>query len=310
MLGIFSTAIRTFFAKSTEFRTVFTRLTLFTKRYTRGTVFLAFHTKRGSAIRAVITLSAHCIRTIGTNSAIGANFTLTFGTNPTTIAKAFRTIQTDQSAIGTNIGTFSTSAAFLTPVILSYAFAAKITGNAEIVIAFRTMLKTFLTKVITLNASISADASNCTVGTEHTIAAPSVRLGAGNTFTAAHAKLIRTILTSLVAFRANDRTFRTPLSAIAYIFGAIYTGLTVIAEVSISTDTVLADVAASAYLFVRAVCTLFVTIRANCCAFRASVTAIAYIFGAIYTGLTVVAEASFSPRAIFTNVTSRANSLV
>ena len=42
----------------------------------------------------------------------------------------------------------------------------------------------------------------------------------------------------------------------------------------------------------------------------ATASAIANRIRAVFTGLTVVAEASFSPRAIFTNVTSRANSLV
>ena len=78
--------------------------------------------------------------------------------------------------------------------------------------------------------------------------------------------IIRTFAAFFVAFGANTfDTLRAPATADTDKFRAHLTCLAVIAEATVSACTVLADIAASADLFIRTVGTFFVAVRADCC---------------------------------------------
>ncbi len=87
----------------------------------------------------------------------------------------------------------------------------------------------------------------------------------------------------LPAIGTHVGTFRASASAIAYYIRTIFTGLTVVAEASVSADTILADVTSAAYFLVGTVGTFFSAIRTDSRTVRASVSANANV---IYTELT------------------------
>jgi len=131
------------------------------------------------------------------------------------------------------------------------------------------------------------------------------------TDTAVHAKLtVGAFAAVLITFGADLGTLRAASAADTNIFGAHFTGFAIVAEVSISSDAVLANVTTAANLFVCAVRTFFATLRAYRCAVGAAVTASADLLNAVFTLTAFLAVVTFTADAIPADSTSAAKLVI
>jgi len=66
-----------------------------------------------------------------------------------------------------------------------------------------------------------------------------------------------------IAFRAGFGTFRTASAADTYVIRAQFAGFAVVTEISVSADTLFADIASAADFFIGTVRTFFAAVRAD-----------------------------------------------
>lgn len=117
----------------------------------------------------------------------------------------------------------------------------------------------------------------------------------------------------------NHSTLGTAVSVITDVFYAVYTGFTVIAEVSFSANAILTNITSATDFCIRTIGAFFITIRTNRRTFRASGTANTgfYTFSAViafiapaaiaYTVVAHAAAAAEKSRAVFTVFLTFAN---
>ncbi len=98
-------------------------------------------------------------------------------------------------------------------------------------------------------------------------------------------------------------TLGATASAIANRIRAVFTGLTVVTEVSVSADTVLADVTATANFFVGAVGTFLSAIGTDGGTVRATVSANTNVIHAVFTDTALGTVVTVSTNAVPTNAT-------
>lgn len=119
--------------------------------------------------------------------------------------------------------------------------------SAEIVVAVVAVLCTCGTYKCAFGASVTviADCLN-TVSADVTVIAPAVVANTILAFTAICAYIARAICALLCTFGTNFRTFGAAVSAGAHVFGTVFTGFTVRAEVALTAYAIKADVTSSA----------------------------------------------------------------
>ena len=110
----------------------------------------------------------------------------------------------------------------------------------------------------------------------------------------------------------NRSTLRTAVPVITDVFYAVYTGFTVIAEVSFSANAILTNITSATDFCIRTIGAFFITIRTNCRTFRTAAstntgfhtfaTVIAFIAPAAiaYTVVAHAAAIAEKPRTVFT----------
>ena len=139
-------------------------------------------------------------------------------------------------------------------------------------------LTTLFTDYGTFFTAIAARTYHHAIAAVITFAAPArvfCTIHAGITVSA---EIFITVITMLCAFRTDQCTLRTAVSAAADIFCTVYTGFTVMAEVAFSAYTVYTCIAASADVFIRTVGTLFITVRTDGSTVRTAFPTVTYSF--------------------------------
>lgn len=174
------------------------------------------------------------------------------------------TFRASGTTVAYSLNTACAVTAFKAPAVVAHTFVAAVTASAEIVVAVVAVLAAIGTNHRTLGASVTVVADHVnTVSADVTVIAPAVVPHAVLTFTAVSAYIAGTVCALLCTFGTNLRTLGAAVSAVANIFGAVYTRFTALAEIALTANAVKADVTSAADERFCTFHTFFVTFLAH-----------------------------------------------
>lgn len=292
LLGAFGTAIGTHITVGAGINAPVTFVTFNTKLFAIGTDLSAIGTDIVNTVSAIMTVTAHFVGTIYTYAAIGAELIHTARAFATILTDVFRTVTADNTAILTDLGTFSALHTVLTPHIIG-TFPTQVTGGTKFVKASRTFFTAIGTDVGTVFTAVTAYTGNRTFTAQMTNRAEGFSSGTIHTGSAILTQLIRASGTDLTAFFTYYLTVCASVSAGAGHTNTGYTQCTLVTEITVS-HTAVTETAIHTYLTVGALVTFLSAIGTNGGTQRTTLSAIANIVYAVFTNAAIITKMSLS----------------
>lgn len=173
-----STAVSTHTAVGTNIGAVIANTATGASFSTFGAVISALFAEGFSTVYTPVAVLAHSFRTLYTDAAFGAEFVNTTGALAAVGAELIGTVTADLTAFLADIGTVTALLTVSAPDVLSRTFTAKVTGYAELVVAFGTFLTALGAKIGALLASLTAGAGYGAAAAKSARRAEAVGIGA------------------------------------------------------------------------------------------------------------------------------------